>query len=43
VKIDFALPAARVVQVVKHLVECHSCPTQLGAYNGPEFINTCLR
>lgn len=39
VEIDFSLPASRVVQVLTRLVNCHGCPAQLRADNGPEFIS----
>ena len=42
VEIDFSLPAARVVQVLARLVECHGRPAQLRTDNGPEFISTRL-
>jgi putative transposase len=42
VEIDFSLPASRVVQVLTRLVNCHGCPAQLRADNGPEFISAWL-
>ena len=42
VKIDFSLPASRVVQVLTRLVECHGCPAQLRTDNGPGFISARL-
>ena len=42
VEIDFSLPAARVVQVLARLVECHGRPVQLRTDNGPEFISARL-
>lgn len=42
VEIDFSLPAARVVQVLTRLVECHGRPAQLRTDNGPEFISARL-
>lgn len=42
VEIDFSLPAARVVQVLTRLVECHGRPMQLRTDNGPEFISARL-
>jgi len=42
VEIDFSLPAARVVQVLARLVECHGRPAQLRTDNGPEFISARL-
>lgn len=42
VEIDFSLPAARVVQVLTRLVECHGRPQQLRTDNGPEFISARL-
>ena len=39
VEVDFSLPAARVVQVLTRLVECHGRPAQLRTDNGPEFIS----
>ena len=42
IEIDFALPAARLVQVLTRLVECHGRPAQLRTDNGPEFISARL-
>ena len=42
VEIDFSLPAARVVQALTRLVECHGQPAQLRPDNGPEFISARL-
>ena len=42
VEIDFSLPAARMVQVLTRLVECHGRPAQLRTDNGPEFISARL-
>ncbi|MBO2013053.1 IS3 family transposase [Siccationidurans soli] len=42
VEIDFSLPAARVVQVLTRIVECHGCPAQLRTDNGPEFSSAKL-
>ena len=36
VEVDFSLPAARVVQVLTRLVECHGRPAQLRTDNGPD-------
>jgi putative transposase len=41
-EIDFPLPAARVVQVLARLVECHGQPLQLRTNNCPEFISARL-
>ena len=42
VEIDFSLPAARIVQVLARLVECHGRPAQLRTDNGPVFISARL-
>ena len=42
VEIDCSLPAARVVQVLARLVECHGRPAQRRTDNGPEFISARL-
>ena len=42
IAINFSLSASRAVQVLTHLGECHGCPAQLRADNGPEFISTKL-
>ncbi|WP_046247514.1 integrase core domain-containing protein, partial [Hymenobacter terrenus] len=42
VEMDFSLPAARVVQVLARLVECHGPPNRLRTDNGPEFISARL-